>query len=268
MKYILTLLLTVLCTSSVFAQTSLGVEPPVALHDVVPGQTVTFQLKIGNPSPKPLRIRVSLGDWNYNQFGELLYFAVGKGPSSASIWTKISSSVLEIAGQDVVSLRYTVQIPTDAKAGSHWGMVFFNAESSAAEPGIVNAAMSVRVAHTFYVNVAPVKSSGKITGIFGKPGQNSKSNYIFAVQYQNTGNIAQILEGRIEIRDSSGKLVSAAIFRRQVILPGALRILQTTLNGPLPAGDYTALVVLNYGDKSRDVAGEYNFTLKAPLSEP
>ncbi len=254
--------------SGALAQTTLGVEPPVALHDGVPGQIITLNIKVGNPSPKPVRVRVSLGDWNYTQLGELQYFPTGKLAQSASTWAKVSDSVLEVAGKDVGTVRYTITVPKDATPGSHWGMIFFTGEADNTAPGGVNTSMSLRVAHTFYVNVPPTKASGKITGIFGKPGQNPSKNFAFAVQYLNTGNIAQILEGRIEVRDRSGTVVTAAAFRKQVVLPAATRVMQSTLNGPLPAGDYTALIILNYGDKNRDVAGEYNFTLKVPLEEP
>lgn len=258
---------TILFGSSVLAQSTLGVEPPVSLHDAVPGQTVTTSVRIGNPSPKPLRVRVNLGDWSYNQFGELLYFSSGKGPNSASAWTKVSDSIVEVPGKDVATVRYTFTVPKDAKPGSHWGMVFFTAEAENPPPGMVNAAMSVRVTHTFYVNLPPTKASGKITGIFGKPSTPEGNSFQFAVQYVNTGNIAQILEGRIEVRNSSGTMVAAAPFKRQVVLPGATRILQSALNGPLGVGDYTALVILNYGDKNRDIAGEYAFRLRTALRE-
>jgi hypothetical protein len=252
---------------SALAQATLGIEPPVTLHEAVPGQTVTTNLKIGNPSPKPVRVRVSLGDWNYSQMGELQYFTTGKLSTSASAWTKVSDNIVEVPGKDVAIVRYTFTVPRDATPGSHWGMVFLTAESENPQPGVVNASMSVRVAHTFYVNVQPTKSSGKITGIFGKPSTPEGKSFQFAVQYVNTGNIAQILEGRIEVRDTKGEIVAAAPFKKQVVLPGATRILQSALNGPLPVGEYTALVILNYGDKNRDVAGEYTFRLKTALRE-
>ena len=266
-KALLIVVAAFLGSSSALAQATLGVEPPVTLHTGVPGQSVTSNLKIGNPSPKPVRVRVSLGDWNYSQMGELQYFTTGKLNTSASAWTKVSENILEIPGKEVAIVRYTFTVPRDAKPGSHWGMVFLTAESENPAPGAINASMNVRVAHTFYVNVPPTKSSGKIAGIFGKPSTPEGKSFQFAVQYLNTGNIAQILEGRVEVRDTTGAIVAAAPFKRQVVLPGATRILQSALNGPLPVGEYTALVILNYGDKNRDVAGEYTFRLKTALRE-
>ncbi len=264
---ILILLAAAFVGSNALAQASMGVEPPVMLHQAVPGQTITFNLKVGNPSPKPIKVRVNLGDWNYNQFGELLYYPGGKLPTSAAVWTRLSDTEITIKGQDAAQMRYTVTVPKDGKPGSHWGMIFFTAESTDVQPGVIAASQSVRVGHTFYVNLPPFKSAGKIAGIFGKPGQNDTKNYLFAVNYQNAGNLAQIVQGRLEVRDAGGKVVAGAVFRTQVVLPGTMRIMQATLNGPLPAGDYTALVVLNYGDRGKDVAGEYNFVLKKPLAE-
>ncbi len=247
------------------AQTTLGIEPPVTLQEAVPGQTITMNIKIGNPSPKATRVRIGLSDWNYSQAGELQYFNVGKLAASAAAWTKLSETIVNVPGRGSVVTRYTVTVPKDATAGSHWGMIFFTAEGQDTNAGAFGAAMTVRVAHTFYVNVPVTKTSGKITGIFGRLSGVNNSSYLFAISYINSGNTAQVLGGRVEIRDSSGKTVAVAVFVQQVVLPGTTRILQTTLADPIPAGDYTALVVLNYGDKNKDIAGEYSFTLKKPL---
>jgi hypothetical protein len=248
------------------AQTTLGVEPPVILQDGVAGQTITTNIKVGNPGIKSARVRISLGDWNYSQAGELQYFAVGKLSASAAPWAKLSETIVTVPAKGSITTRYTVTVPSGATPGSHWGVIFFTAEPEATTPGATSAAMTVRVAHTFYVNVPVTKTSGKITGIFGRASADDTSKYLFTVQYVNSGNTAQVLGGRIEIRDSSGKTVAAAPFIQQVVLPGTTRILQTSLTGPLGAGDYTALVVLNYGDKNKDIAGEYSFTLKKPLT--
>ena len=51
------------------------------------------------------------------------------------------------------------------------------------------------------------------------------------------------------------------------MLPGVDRAFQINVVGPLPAGNYTALVVLNYGSDEQDVAGAIDFTLTEPLLE-
>lgn len=249
------------------AQQAIGVEPPVMLHTAVPGQSITFNLKIGNPSPKSIKVRAALGDWNYSQAGELQYFAPGKVPSSASPWVRLSDTIVDLPGSGVQTIRYTITVPKDAAPGSHWGGIYFTAEAGEALEGPLGAAFSARVAHTFYVNIAPTRSSGRIAGIFGKPSVPATKSYSLVMQYVNTGNVAQQLEGRVEIRNASGKMVAVTLIKLQVVLPGATRILQVSLSGPLPAGDYTALAILNYGDKGKDIAGEYTFTLKQPLLE-
>lgn len=248
------------------AQQTIGVEPPVVVHTGVPGQTITLNIRVGNPGPKPLRVRISLSDWSYSPAGELSFAAPGKNPASAALWTRLSDASVNLAGFEVQTIRYTITVPKDATPGSHWGMVFFQGEALDAPPGAI-ATFNTRVAHTFYVNIPPTTQTGKIAGIFGRPSQPANKSFNIAIQYVNTGNIAQQLQGRVEIRDSSGKMVAVSLVKLQVVLPGATRIIQVSLGGPLPAGDYTALAILNYGDKGKDIAGEYTFTLKQPLIE-
>jgi len=55
---------------------------------------------------------------------------------------------------------------------------------------------------------------------------------------------------------------------REVALPGATRLLKANMAGPLPAGDYDALVVLDPNNMDQEVAGEYPFHLDQALAAP
>jgi hypothetical protein len=270
LQFFLSITVAVLCLmgfSSTWAQGGvIGIEPPVVLHQGIPGQTITFNVKVANPSSKPMRVRANLSDWTNDKYGKTIEYPVGKVASSAAIWAKMSDTTLDLKGNANTTMRYTLTVPKDATPGTHWGAIYFEAELAEQQPG-VGAAIATRVSHFFYVNITPYKQSGKINGIFGQTLDDNKGFKII-VQYLNSGNIAQILEGRLEIRDKTGQVVSVGVFRRQVVLPGQPVVLENKVGGPLPKGEYTALVVLNYGDKAKDIAGEYSFTLKAPLEPP
>lgn len=250
------------------AQNAVAVEPPVLMHTSSPGQTITTDLKLFNPSSQPIRVRAYLSDWQYSPSGEISYPEVGKVKRSASPWASFSPSEVVLQSGQRSSVKLSVSVPKDATPGSHWGVLFFEAEDLNPPPGKAIATLKVRVAHSFYVNIPAIQTSGKITGIFGKPPAASGKPYTFAVQYANSGNAAQQVLGLFEVRDRTGKRVAYGLIDKQVVLPDSSRVFQVSLNGPLPAGTYSVLVVLNYGDSTKDVAGDYVFTLKAPLAEP
>ncbi len=266
MKRAFPLLLTL--ALSALAQSTLGVEPPVLLKEAKPGETLTQTLRIHNVGTRPVRVRASLGDWTYDPMGKIQFLPVGTLKESASPWATFAPAEFLLEAKASRPLTYTLTVPKEAAPGTHWGVLFLEAEDPNPPPGVPLATFRVRMAHVFYVNIPPLTSSGRITGIVPSAPQKPQDPFRFALQYQNTGNTAQKLSGRFEVRDTSGRKVAEVLIEEEVVLPGQVRILPIALVGPLPVGNYTALAILNYGDPSKDVAADLPFTLRTPLAAP
>lgn len=266
MKRLLPLFLTLALRT--LAQSTLGVEPPVLLKEAKPGEVLTQTLQVYNVGTRPVRVRVSLGDWTYDPMGKIQFLPAGTLKESASAWATFAPAEFLLEAKQGRPLTYTLSLPSNATPGTHWGVLFLESEDPNPPPGVPLATFRVRMAHVFYVNVPPLQTAGRITGIVPSAPQTPQDPYRFAVQYQNTGNTAQKLSGRFEVRDSAGRKAAQVEVEEVVVLPGQVRILPVSLVGPLPAGSYTALVILNYGDPSKDVAADLPFTLRAPLTAP
>jgi len=266
MKRAFPLLLTL--ALSALAQSTLGVEPPVLLKEAKPGETLTQTLRIHNVGTRPVRVRASLGDWTYDPMGKIQFLPVGTLKESASPWATFAPAEFLLEAKASRPLTYTLTVPKNAAPGTHWGVLFLESEDPNPPPGVPLATFRVRMAHVFYVNIPPLTSSGRITGIVPSAPQKPQDPFRFALQYQNTGNTAQKLSGRFEVRDTSGRKVAEVLIEEEVVLPGQVRILPIALVGPLPVGNYTALAILNYGDPSKDVAADLPFTLRTPLAAP
>jgi hypothetical protein len=266
MKRIFPLVLTL--ALSALAQSTLGVEPPVLLKEAKPGESLTQTLKVYNVGTRSVRVRASLGDWTYDPMGKIQFLPPGSVKESASPWATFSPAEFLLEAKASTTLTYTLTVPKNAAPGTHWGVLFLESEDPNPPPGVPLATFRVRMAHIFYVNLPPLTTSGRVAGIVPSPPKGPQDPFRFALQYQNTGNTAQKLSGRFEVRDATGRKVAEVPIEEVVVLPGQTRILPITLVGPLPAGNYTALAVLNYGDPSRDVAADLPFTLKSPLAAP
>lgn len=247
------------------AQAAVGVEPPVELYVMVPGERVDGVIRVSNPTDTPINVRVYLADWFYDAEGTQSFLEPGSLPGSASPWISFSPSSFTLEGRQSTEVRYTAEVPVGVTAGTHWSMLFMEGENPNPVPGDRLATFRVRVGHTIYVNVAPIEKDGAIVGIFGIPPEDAASPYRFAIQYANTGNAAYAIEGIIEIRDSRGETVVTMNVDRLVVLPGSTRILIPHLYGPLEPGAYTMLAILNYGDRTKDIAGDYAFMLERSL---
>jgi hypothetical protein len=250
------------------AQTAVAIDPPAKLYTVEPGGRITAQIVVANPGAEAARIRVSLADWDYTPDGQPEYLKPGALPQSASPWITFSPATFVLKGKAKQVIRYTVEVPKGTSPGTHWATVLLEGEDPNLAPGAKLATFSLRVAHVVYVNVPPVRWDGAILGMAASPPKKPTDPVTLAIQYGNTGNGAYAVSGRLEVRDLEGKVVGQTEVDRAVVLPGATRVILGRFHGPLPAGDYVVLAVLNYGDPRVDVAGQTAFHLAAPLLAP
>lgn len=244
------------------------IDPASKLYFANPGESLSGSVSISNPAQTALRLRLSLSDWKLDLAGQFTFSDSGTLERSASGWVTFTTTSLDLAPNENHALSYTVNVPADSEPGTYWTVLFAEGEPSEPEPGQSSATVSVRVGHVIYVNVPELISEGAVVGIFGDPPSAPERPYMIMAQYANTGNVAQGVEGAFVVRNDQGETVIDAVIERSVVLPGSDRVFQINVVGPLPAGNYTALVVLNYGDEDRDVAGTHDFVLEQPLAEP
>lgn len=244
------------------------VDPASVVHVAAPGETLAGIVRVTNPMEHVLRLRVYLSDWTLDMAGQFTFADVGTLPASASNWITFSPSVLDIEPHATAEVRYDVQVPPDAGAGTHQTVLFVESEPSEAVPGQMAATFSVRVGHVVYVNVPPLVKEGAITAIFGEPAKTAGEPYHLTVLYENRGNAAQGVQGSLVVSDDRGETAIEAGIERNVVLPNSARAFEINLLGLLPGGTYTALVVLDYGDAEREVAGSFDFVVPEIAADP
>lgn len=252
------------------AQSTVGVDPVAKLFNAAPGQVITQVLNVYNPNPttQKLRIVAYLSDMNIGETGESVYPEAGSLPESLAKWVSFSPSEFELGGQDTKPVRYTVTVPKDAAPGTHWVMLMLEAQDPTPVPGKTLASFRLRVSHTIYVNVQPVVQAGSILGIFEQQPKLKTDVYQLGVQYANTGNAVTGVKGRVEVRNDQGELAATLPLPTTVALPGHNVLLKTSWGGPVPKGQYSALVILDNGQAGSDIAGEYLINLLTDLVTP
>lgn len=259
---------TILLHTPARAQTAVAIDPPAVLFDVTPGEERTASILVANPGAEAARVRVSLGDWMYQPDGQPVYLAPGSLPQSAADWITFSPAEFVLAGHEKKIVRYTIKVPEDAAAGTHWSVLFLQGEDPNAQPGANIATFKLRVAHTIYVDVPPVERSGKILGIAAVPPKQPDHPITIGIQYANTGNGAHAVTGKLEVRDEAGQVVGQAEIERTVVLPGSTRVLLANFFGPINKGTYVILAVLNYGSETVDIAGQTVVSVPFDLTRP
>jgi hypothetical protein len=252
----------------VASQSAVEVSPPVLLHEGGQAAPVDAAFAVKNPTDAALLVRISLSDWHYLADGSPNYLEAGSLPRSLAPFVTFNPSEVLLEPGATGEVRYTVELPATAEPGTYWGVLFMTAEDPDPEPGFTLARFSVRVGHVVYVNVPPLAPDGQIVGIFGEPPTDSADAYALHIQYANTGNVVQRLDGYVELRDAQGEILFHEELPPQVSLPGDVVGRTFSVYGPLEPGNYTALVVYNYGDETIDVAADYPFALAEALLDP
>jgi len=252
----------------VTSQSAVEVSPPVLLHEGGLAAPVVSAFNVKNPTGAPLLVRVSLADWHYLANGTPNYLEPGSLPRSLAPFVTFNPAEVLLEPGAASEVRYTVELPATAEPGSYWGVLFMEAEDPDPVPGFTLARFSVRVGHVVYVNVPPMAPDGQIVGIFGEPPTAPDDAYTLQIQYANTGNAVQRLDGYVELRDGQGQVLFHEELPPLVSLPGDVVGRTFSVYGPLEPGNYTALVVYNYGDETIDVAADYPFALEQALLEP
>jgi hypothetical protein len=252
----------------VASQSAVEVSPPVLLHEGGPSAPVDAVFAVKNPTEAPLAVRVSLADWHYLGDGTPNYLEAGTLPRSLAPFVTFNPAELQLGPGETSEVRYTVELPPTAEPGTYWGVLFMAAEEPDPVPGFTLARFTVRVGHVVYVNVPPLAPDGQIVGIFGEPATEAGGGYALQIQYANTGNAVQRLDGYVELRDGQGQILFHEELPTIVSLPGDVVSRAFEIYGPLDPGNYTALIVYNYGDETIDVAADYPFALEQALVDP
>jgi hypothetical protein len=254
----------------VHAQTGVGIQPPASRVDASPSETVNGVLTIDNPSSRDLDVSLSVADWFFGATGGIEYLPSGSTSESAAPWLTYEPATMLVPAEGSVDVRYTLDVPGDARPGSHWVVVFAEASAVGSSDAESVATMRVRTGHAMYVDVqgGDATLDGTVGGVFPIAPASPESPVSFDVQYVNTGDYVQFVDGRVDVLDLDGTLVAQVPVASFAVLPGYDRTVQAQLYGPLDAGTFVALVVLTDRVPGRELTADTVFTLDEPLEAP
>lgn len=236
-----------------------GVVPSDIELQVEAGKKYEGFFEVYNNGDDAQRISIKVVDWEIGENGEMLYYKSGTLPRSCAQWLRLSPMEFELAGKARQKVAYSLSFPENSK-GSYW--VMFDVESV---PPLDNKKGGIRVVGVIGMQflVTEIKNSvkdgevSKVTVIEPK----GDAPYKIAVEFINTGDTALRNEGRVELRNEEGELVTKVPIEKFLTFPGAKRIKEVSLDKELSKGEYNILAIIDFkGDHL--VAGEVNFEVK------
>jgi hypothetical protein len=240
---------------------SIALAPGQVQYRFKPGQPFEFELYVSNKGAAPVSMRVSTTDFWYNEKNEKVFSAPGSSPRSAANWIEVVPRQLSVPAAGTGKVRIIVTPPLQV-SGGYYAVVFVESR-----PELVEAATDERKA--VYTNMrlgSLILLSAENTedynvevtdAQFTPPAANQSMRLDFLLS--NKSNTHVFPETKVAILNSRHEVIAKAEGEKKRFLPGQKDRLSVSWAGTLPAGSYTAILTVLYGQ-------DKNYTQEFPFA--
>lgn len=240
---------------------ALEIAPPLVYLNVDPGQSVTTQILIRDISSGNLIVTGQVNDFvaaGENGTPKILLNNNTYDPYSLKSWVASLPSLL-LTPKQIKTLNVTLNVPSNASPGGHYGVVRFTATPPSLEGtsgvslatslgALLLVTVSGKITENVTVQSFSVNNGGKSQSLFESGPVN------FVEQFHNLGNVQEQPTGQVSITDMFGtKLADVNVnLPPGNILPQSIRQFSEPLNSSVIGnkrllGRYTAALKVTYG---------------------
>ncbi len=227
----------------------LRISAPKVELELSPGENYSGEIGVENPDREPMGLSAYTEDWVYaaGGTGEKKFLPAGTDVYSASKWIHFSTpaGILKPFGKEVV--RYTVNVPADAK-GSYYSVLFFETRlGDAKEMDGSNVLVAGRIGALFFIRIkGTTQQAGEVKSIQIKPPVENQPMEI-TTTFQNTGNVDITLNGTFLVMDTEGKVLGRGDLVTIYTFPGATETRKSQWIGKLPKGSHELVLTYDLG---------------------
>lgn len=238
---------------------SFSISPPNFEISANTSDKVTNTLKIENLSDIPLTFNVRTQ--NFKAYGDEGQVTITEEDSSYSInqWLKYNVSTFTVEAKKSYLLDFTIEIPTNAEPGSHFGAIVVGTvpppTSGGAEASVIQEIGSLILIRLQgdVTESAELITFAPITNIFTDP------KIKFNTTVENTGSVHFKMTPILHIYDIFGNEVQKYDLTSKNILPASRRIFDDEFEFS-GFGLYNAKIELTYSSGTKTLIGETSFT--------
>ena len=212
-----------------------------------PGASASGDLALRNNTDSAIDVLVYKRDYTFQAEGNTRYPDPGTTPGSNAAWIQLGVEQLRLPPGEVAQVPWTMTIPADAAAGTHWSVVMVEPMGERFAPRAKGRAIGVDTVYRSAVQlVTQIGNAQPGVSFAGKKLEVTEDGTNFGVDLANAGPAWFVPELTVEITDASGKLVATRSAGRRRVFPGTSARFWTSL-GKLDPGTYEALVVADGG---------------------
>ena len=233
------------------AWAGIRIDKPKVRLAVKPGSYASDEIKVENTGKDSIDIRVYLEDWVYTKSdGSKDFFPKGSTALSCAPWVTFYPADLKLDPGKAAMVRFTVNVPPDAKGG-HYCVMFFETGAGEIEQADPDKGTSAyirvlnRIASLFYVEAeGTVEKKAELR----KLDINQKMNdFIVRAEFANVGNTDITAASTFDVLDANGLVRLRGSFAEVFTFPGEKADLQGIVSSKnLESGSYSILLTLDF----------------------
>ena len=255
--------------TGVTASAGIAVSPLKQEVTVKPGGTETFYITVGNHirhgKGRSRAVRLEVMDFSACRKGGLSFDKPGTGKHAAGRWIKLSQSRFVVAPGKGKKIACEISVPWTAR-GEYYSAIMVTPDAS--ERVSKGVKIQHRIASGVFVTVPgrtyPKKARVIECSVAAPSAVAEKPALTVTATIANEGRVLFVAKGEVRIRDKAKRRLWAKFplkTRRERVLPGDLRDFWGSPSQPLPAGEYVAEVVFDYGSKWKKARAKAPFSV-------
>ena len=219
-----------------------------------PGAVVSDQVRVVNTGSATGTAFLYPVDATTGQTSGAVYLSRQSPRRDVGAWVRLTRKRVTLAPGASTVVPFTIRVPAGARPGDHLGGIV--AENSQIQAGRGNGALRIRIKH-LTIAAVELQLPGRVVARIGATGARSGGQqgwqYVY-IHFRNTGNVMVKPSGKLVIRNSAGRRVTARKLVLDTFVPGTAIDYPVLLpHRTLAPGSYTATVTI--GPSSRTIAG-------------
>jgi len=253
-------LLLLVSGAAVYAQSGQGLEisPPLVELNVDPAKSTSFELKVRNITSSELVVTPTVDDFvaaGEDGQPKLLLNSTEPNPLGLKSWVAALPQI-KLAPQEAKSVKITLNVPSDASPGGHYGVVRFT--GAAPDIDTTGVSLSASIGSLILANVSGnVVTKASVESFYTAQNGKSKSMFEtgpiqFVERIKNEGNVHIKPLGTIRITNTFGKEVGVISINEKGgnVLPNSTRKFEQTFNKGRLFGRYKAEASIQYSGQT------------------
>ena len=257
-----------------------GVSPLRVDIKMPTGQMHTETIRVTSNGDEPVHMRVSTGDWFFNENDSPEHVAAGKHPSySCGSWIRINPTEFDIPPHGWTPVRFTVAAPPgQAVGGYHCAVLVTTVPPPQPRPPATGVRTLIRFATTVYVVIGDPQPQAEVVSLdlvpappepptAAAPEAAEKPRWRYLLTLQNTGQTHFRVNATLELTNQEGKTLSQFKIDSQPVLPESQRTFKFNSAEELAPGDYTLTATIDIGLKTL-LQGEKKVRIEADAVPP